>query len=231
MRDGSEDSNLNGAVDTGELDPLVGADDTNVVDADGDGLSAGLEATLGSSDTDDDSDDDGALDGQEANVSSDTDGDGKLNVLDPDSDADGVFDGTEIGQECGNPDTDGSKNQCKPDGDKGATRTSMVNPDTDFGSVPDGEEDANKDGVVDAGEKNRWIPATTWISPNGGTGRGRHRRRSRHGWRCGLERQRRQRRQRHRRQKGYTLEGGGCSCGVAGRDTESGLALLASLAP
>ncbi len=170
VRDGSEDVNLNGVVDTGELDPNVGADDTTVVDTDGDGLSDGLESTLNSNPNDDDSDDDGALDGEEANLSADTDGDGTINVLDSDSDADGLFDGTELGNDCSNPDTDTTKNACTADADSGATRTSMVNPDTDFGGVSDGDEDVSKNGAVDAGERDPLDPADDTVVPDGGTG-------------------------------------------------------------
>jgi uncharacterized repeat protein (TIGR01451 family) len=152
--DGSEDSNLNGVLDADETDPTAthGGDDAGVVDGDGDGLSDALEATLGTAADDADSDDDGALDGDEANPSDNHDGDGAINPLDPDSDGDGLFDGTELGQGCDDADTDGSERTCVADADRGATRTSPVNTDTDFGSVADGKEDANRNGRVDAGE-------------------------------------------------------------------------------
>ncbi|MEZ4220126.1 MAG: DUF3344 domain-containing protein [Polyangiaceae bacterium] len=153
VSDGSEDFNLDGVVDSGETDPTTGhgADDGGVVDSDGDGLSDGLEATLGTDPNDADSDDDGLLDGDEPNPSDDHDGDGKINALDEDSDGDGLFDGTEAGRDCSNAATDTSKNTCRADADP-TTTTGVLQKDTDKGGVDDGEEDANKDGKVDAGE-------------------------------------------------------------------------------
>jgi MYXO-CTERM domain-containing protein len=92
------------------------------------------------------------IDGKEPNFADDTDGDGKINALDPDSDDDGLFDGTELGLDCSNPATDKTKNQCIPDADKGATTTSPLDPDTDKGGVKDGTEDANHNGQIDPGE-------------------------------------------------------------------------------
>src|SRR5262245_55393922 len=152
--DGSEDPNRNGRLDAGETDPTSGhgADDGSVVDTDGDGLGDLLEMELGSDPNDADSDDDGTKDGLEPNPSQDVDGDGKIDVLDPDIDGDGIFDGTEMGFPCVNPPTNPSKNSCIPDADMGMTTTSPLNPDTDYGGVKDGVEDANHNGVVDAGE-------------------------------------------------------------------------------
>jgi uncharacterized repeat protein (TIGR01451 family) len=152
--DGSEDPNLNGAIDPGETDPTLGhaEDDDTLVDTDGDGLSDRLEATLGSDPNDADSDDDGVIDGLEANPSDDTDGDGKINVLDADSDGDGLFDGTEEGKDCSNPATDPSKGVCIADADP-TTTTGVLNRDTDHGGVSDGDEDTNHDGKVDVGER------------------------------------------------------------------------------
>lgn len=157
MSDGSEDANLNGAVDSGELDPNDSGDDASVVDDDKDGLSNGLEATLGTNPGDADSDNDGILDGDEANPSSDPDDDGKPNAADPDSDGDGLLDGTEIGADCSHPMSD--KATCKPDGDGGATTTSPLDADTDGGGTSDGAEDKDKDGVVDSGETDPNIAA------------------------------------------------------------------------
>ena len=153
-RDGSEDSNLNGVLDADERDPTAthGSDDSGTADADSDGLSDALEATLGTKPDDADSDDDGALDGEEANPSDNHDGKGGINPLDPDSDDDGLFDGTELGKPCTRAATDLDAKNCVPDGDEGATRTSPVNADSDFGSVSDGKEDADHDGRVDDGE-------------------------------------------------------------------------------
>jgi uncharacterized repeat protein (TIGR01451 family) len=155
-RDGAEDSNRNGVKDAGEQDPTAGhgSDDSGVVDTDKDGLSDGEETGLGSNPNDADSDDDGVPDGIEANPSDDGDGDGKVDVIDQDSDGDGLFDGTELGLGCSNPATDNTVKHCTADADSGASTTSMVNPDTDRGSVKDGDEDTNHNGAVDPGERN-----------------------------------------------------------------------------
>jgi uncharacterized repeat protein (TIGR01451 family) len=153
LRDGSEDINLNGALEAGETDPLGGGDDALGVDGDGDGLTDGLEATLGSNAADADSDDDGLLDGEEPNPGDHADLDGVLNVSDPDSDDDGLFDGLERGKDCGDAATDPAAGACTPDGDMGATRTVSLLADTDAGGAADGAEDADKDGVVDNGER------------------------------------------------------------------------------
>ncbi|MDI1430623.1 DUF3344 domain-containing protein [Polyangium sorediatum] len=152
IKDGSEDSNLNGQIDPGEKDPNDPSDDSTVVDTDGDGLSDDLEEFLGSDPNDADSDDDGVPDGQEPNPSADTDGDGLINVLDADSDNDGLFDGTELGLGCDNDATDASAGRCVPDGDMGATKTNPLDADTDDGGLSDGSEDWNLNGVVDPGE-------------------------------------------------------------------------------
>lgn len=154
VSDGSEDFNLDGAVEAGETDPTAsnGADDKDVKDSDGDGLSDGLETTLRSDPHDADTDNDGVLDGQEANPSDDTDGDGLINVLDVDSDNDALFDGTEVGNTCDNPATNAKLGHCIADADAGKTTTGPLNPDTDRGGVKDGSEDFNRNGVVDPGE-------------------------------------------------------------------------------
>ncbi len=154
VSDGSEDANLNGAIDAGETDPTAGHGDDDLLNADddNDGLSNDLEIFLGSDPNDADSDDDGVLDGNEANPSDDVDGDNKPNIVDEDADGDGLFDGTELGLDCSNGDTDLSKGNCIPDADNGATTTDPFNADTDGGSVPDGTEDANHNGTVDPGE-------------------------------------------------------------------------------
>lgn len=158
--DGSEDANLNGVVDPGERNPTAGngADDMGLGDTDGDGLSDPLEATLGSNPNDADTDDDGVPDGLEANPGVDTDGDGKRNVSDPDSDGDGLFDGTETGRDCEGAATDKSKMTCIADADP-ATKTGPLDPDTDNGGVKDGDEDTNKNGRVDTGERNPLVAA------------------------------------------------------------------------
>ena len=159
VSDGSEDINLNGVIDGNETDPNDGSDDNTVLDSDGDGLSDDLENQIGTDPFDADSDDDGVIDGLEPNPAADSDGDGLINALDPDSDDDGIFDGTEMGFDCSNPDTDLDAGNCVPDGDGGATTTSPVNPDTDYGGVPDGTEDSNHNGVIDEGETDPNDPA------------------------------------------------------------------------
>jgi uncharacterized repeat protein (TIGR01451 family) len=155
--DGSEDINLDGRVDTGETNPTAthASDDAPLLDSDGDGLSDVFEEALHSYPNDADSDDDGAKDGEEANPSADTDGDGIINVLDPDSDGDGLFDGMELGFPC-----TGARGTaanipatCVADGDLGQTWTSPVSRDTDHGGVLDGAEDVNHNGLVDVGER------------------------------------------------------------------------------
>ncbi len=165
VMDGSEDANLNGAIEVKELDPLNGDDDKNVVDKDGDGLSDGLETTIGTNANDGDTDDDGLLDGEELDPTVDTDGDGTTNILDPDSDNDKLFDGTEAGSACNSPDTDNSLMKCLPDGDNGQTKTGVLDPDTDNGSKPDGEEDTNHNGVVDANESDPLFPGDDVVIP------------------------------------------------------------------
>jgi clumping factor A len=154
VKDGNEDTNLNGQQDTGETDPTAGhgADDGSLEDADGDGLSDATEDSLGSDPNDADTDDDGVKDGDEPNFADDTDGDGKVNALDPDSDGDGLLDGTELGLDCENGATDTQQGNCIADADGGDTVTNPLDPDTDRGGVKDGAEDANHDGKVDSGE-------------------------------------------------------------------------------
>ncbi|RYZ02713.1 MAG: hypothetical protein EOO73_30595 [Myxococcales bacterium] len=170
--DGSEDSNLDGKLDAGETDPTAGhgADDGTNQDADGDGLSNGVETTVGSDPNDADSDDDGLLDGEEPNFAADTDGDGKPNILDSDSDDDGLFDGTEAGKPCDNDATSASEAQCIADADP-ATRTGVLDPDTDDGGVNDGDEDSNHDGALDEGERDPLDPSDDENVPGeGGAG-------------------------------------------------------------
>ncbi len=120
-------------------------------DADNDDVADDVELSMGTDPNDADSDDDGAPDA-EVNAEVDTDGDGLINALDPDSDDDGLFDGTELGLGCEGPGTAPAMGHCIPDGDAGLTMTDMAKADTDEGGALDGEEDADHDGVVDAGE-------------------------------------------------------------------------------
>jgi uncharacterized repeat protein (TIGR01451 family) len=154
IRDGSEDVNLNGAVDGSETNPVAGEgeDDATVTDMDGDGLSDDLENGIGTNPNDADSDDDGLPDGEEANPTDDHDRDGTINALDPDSDGDMLFDGTELGKGCSDAAIDASKMHCIADGDAGATKTSPIKEDTDAGGIRDGVEDRDHDGMIDVGE-------------------------------------------------------------------------------
>jgi MYXO-CTERM domain-containing protein len=154
LRDGTEDTNKNGRVDAGERNPLDPSDDRlPLPDADGDGLSNAEEARLGSDPNDADTDDDGVLDGDEPNYADDSDNDGTINVLDPDSDGDGIFDGTELGVTTTSTATDVARGNFRADADP-TTTTSPVLADTDRGTVNDGVEDADRNGRVDAGERN-----------------------------------------------------------------------------
>lgn len=163
--DGSEDANRDGKIDVGETDPNSGPDDGTLTDTDGDGLSDGLEASLGTYPNDADSDDDGLRDGDEPDPAVDSDGDGFVNPLDPDSDDDKIFDGTERGRDCNGIDTDTMQNQCVADADAGATTTSALDADTDHGGESDGREDANHNGQIDVGERDPNLAADDVIDP------------------------------------------------------------------
>ncbi|MEZ5448369.1 MAG: hypothetical protein R3E89_04940 [Thiolinea sp.] len=120
---GGEDTNNNGAIDSGETDPNLGSDD--VLDSDGDGLTDPVEATLGTDPNDPDTDGDGLNDGQEdANGNGVVDA-GETNPLDADSDDDGLSDGAE--------DTNGN-------GVVDAGETDPLNPDSDQDGLQDGTE-------------------------------------------------------------------------------------------
>jgi MYXO-CTERM domain-containing protein len=153
VEDGAEDPNHDGKIDAGERDPLDAADDVGAapLDTDGDGLTDAEEDALGTDKNDADSDDDGVEDGAEPNPSADSDGDGRINPLDPDSDDDGLFDGTELGLGCSGAATDPAARHCRADADP-ATKTSPLDPDSDNGGVRDGSEDTSLDGKLDAGE-------------------------------------------------------------------------------
>ncbi len=152
--DGTEDLNKNGRVDTGDGDPNAGGDDSTQLDTDGDGLSDADETARGLPTGDADADDDGVVDGQEANPTTNTDGDGLLtNILDPDSDNDGLFDGTEEGVAAASAGTALARRRFIADADP-STRTAVLRADTDRGGVMDGLEDLNLNGRTDQGERN-----------------------------------------------------------------------------
>ncbi|MEW5852151.1 MAG: tandem-95 repeat protein [Myxococcota bacterium] len=152
-RDGAEDGNHNGQVDSGETNPLDPSDDNAVQDTDGDGLSNVEERAIGTNEGDADSDDDGVVDGMEANYALDTDADGQINALDLDSDNDLVFDGTEVSVVTPHADTQVDRGNFVADADP-AAHTSMVVVDSDRGTVGDGVEDTNHNGAIDVGETN-----------------------------------------------------------------------------
>ncbi|MBN1944368.1 MAG: hypothetical protein JW797_01775 [Bradymonadales bacterium] len=150
IADGIEDTNRNGSVDVGEIDPNLGLDDLTWLDSDGDELTDAEELSIGTDPFDRDSDDDGVPDNLEPAYNTDTDGDGLVNALDPDSDDDGLLDGTEMGVTAADltPDTDVTKRHFRSDRDP-TTTTDPLDPDTDGGGVADGLEDLNLDGRVD----------------------------------------------------------------------------------
>ncbi|WP_309894145.1 OmpA family protein [Archangium sp.] len=128
----------------------------DTVDTDGDGIPDSAEDRNGTDKFDDDTDDDGILDGNE-----DKDRDGVVDAdeTDPkkaDTDGDGLQDGTELGLTTGQ--GSGTGPAFKPDLDP-STKTDPRKTDTDNGGVSDGVEDTNKNGRVDAGEKNPLNPA------------------------------------------------------------------------
>ncbi len=135
------------------------------LDSDGDGLTDVQEIAAKVDPYDADSDDDGALDGAEPAWNGDSDGDGKIDALDPDSDDDGLFDGTELGEDCANAATDLQKGQCTPDADLGATTTDPRDADSDQGGVSDGLEDVNKNGTLDALERDPNDPLDDKLVP------------------------------------------------------------------
>lgn len=135
-----------GDTDTGIVQVFVSRD------SDGDGITDIEEDHIGSDPMDADTDDDGIIDGDEPDYDQDTDGDGDINVLDPDSDDDGLYDGTEVGITVPHADTDTGEGHFIPDGDP-LTTTDPLDSDTDDGGVSDGDEDEDKDGVVDLGER------------------------------------------------------------------------------
>jgi hypothetical protein len=149
--------------DDGGVDNDCDGNPNNGVDCDDDKIPDDVEIAIGTDPNDKDSDDDGVIDGEEIPKGSttfdlDSDDDGKINALDPDSDNDGLKDGTELGLGCGDPATNLEAGNCTPDGDGGATTTNPLDPDTDKGGVNDGDEDTDKDGVVDEGERDPNVP-------------------------------------------------------------------------
>ena len=164
LNDGAEDLDGNGAIDAGESDPNDPCDpDFNnavclAIDTDGDGIADALETNvLGTDPLDVDSDDDGIADNDELGGDSTLDA-GDTNPALADTDGDGLQDGTESGVTAGvdDPDGDGPLSGTDagvfiPDTDPSAT-TNPLDDDTDDDGLMDGSEDADRDGLVDAGE-------------------------------------------------------------------------------
>jgi len=170
--DSTEDADLDGAVDAGELDPANGDSDDDALQ---DGTENGLTVPEGN-DTDpvvfqpdlhpasttdpfdDDTDDDGMKDGTE-----DGDHDGLLDPHeadpnDTDTDDDLLMDGLEHG--LAEPEGDGTDPLVFiPDTDP-ATTTDPAKADTDEDGLDDGFEDADLDGAVDEGETDPNDPDT-----------------------------------------------------------------------
>ena len=127
---------------------------TTILDADQDGLSDDYENSVPCLDPNDaDTDEDGILDGNE-----DIDSDGIVgpNESDPclaDTDGDGIYDGTEVGlTEPQNPAaTDLSQGYFVADADPSST-TNPNSKDSDGDGIPDGREDLNRNGGIDACE-------------------------------------------------------------------------------
>jgi len=135
-------------------------------DTDGDGLPDALEETGCSSPLDADSDDDGLADGEEdANGNGVVDA-GETDPCNADTDGDGIPDGTELGRTVGVPDPDGDGpllgtdlTVFVPDADP-RTTTNPRATDSDGDGYPDGVEDTNRNGAVDAGESDPANPGS-----------------------------------------------------------------------
>ena len=143
-----DDTDDDGLPDLAEL--TLGTD-PNDVDTDGDGFEDGLEVNVGSDPTDLDSDDDGLYDNEELDPLADTDGDGRINLIDPDSDNDLLSDGLERGVNVARTDTNEAAGFFTADLDP-STLTDPLVADSDGGGIADGTEDLNRNGRVDAGE-------------------------------------------------------------------------------
>jgi len=117
-------------------------------DADEDGLSDIIEASMCTSPDDADSDDDGIIDGIEDINHNGVVDSGETDPCDADTDNDSIQDGTESGITTGHADTGST---FIPDADP-LTQTDPLNADTDGDSYNDGQEDINHNGRVDTGE-------------------------------------------------------------------------------
>jgi hypothetical protein len=124
-------------------------------DSDGDGIPDYLELANGSDPMDLDSDDDGLSDGQEDLNRNGLRESYETSANNPDSDGDGLQDGLEAGVTTGLPSVGVVKGTdiafFTPDQDPTTTTDNRV-ADTDNDGLPDGQEDANHDGRIDANE-------------------------------------------------------------------------------
>ncbi|MFH1652466.1 MAG: hypothetical protein ABIE74_00255 [Pseudomonadota bacterium] len=146
-----------------------GIGDNEDPDDDNDGVLDSIEILYGLNSNSVDSDGDGVMDGDEIAPFEDTDGDGLINVLDPDSDNDGLTDGVEMGVTSPILGKAFILGTLFPPLSKGrlggvvsfdaiidhdpSTTTDPLNPDSDGAGLMDGEEDLNKNGRVDPGER------------------------------------------------------------------------------
>ena len=168
LKDGEEDTNKNGVVDVGETDPLN-------PDTDGDGLKDGDEVkgitivingnsrVVKTDPLDKDTDDDGLNDNIEVGIDNNGQPIPDANNTDPtitDTDQDGLQDGQEDFNKNGRKD-ENETDPNDPDTDKDGILdgvevliggTDPLNKDTDGDCIDDGVEDADKDGIRDAGE-------------------------------------------------------------------------------
>lgn len=121
-----------------DLDPSTTTDPLDD-DTDDDGIKDGTE----------DTDKNGRWDGQVGRTG--TDGLGETDPNEVDTDGDGLQDGTERG--LSGPEGSGTDRAVFVADDDPATTTDPLDWDTDDGSLSDGDEDVDKDGRVDAGER------------------------------------------------------------------------------
>ncbi len=156
--DGDGDLDLDGIPDFLDVDDGDGPG----ADADGDGLSNGEEAQLGTDPQDPDSDGDGLDDGTEipnSAIPPDSDGDALIDALDGDDDGDGISTQSERSEDVDGDglddldvDGDGVDNHLDEDSD-GDELSDLLEGDGDFDEdgVPDYlDSDADGDGIADA---------------------------------------------------------------------------------
>lgn len=125
-------------------------------DFDGDGINNLNEFRLGTKANDIDTDDDGLADGEEDANRNGAQDSGETGATDADSDDDGLTDGQELGKitplTSARPGVSGTDPAVFVADGNNATTTSPTNADTDGDMIPDGVEDRDHDGRLDAGE-------------------------------------------------------------------------------